>query len=133
MVAAHAASSVTALSDAVLRHGPDGQLPAHLSMVLGINRMGQTTPVKQAVIRSVDRVRTFNVCTANHDALVIVTYEERSRTIKAYLLSGSGVLRKAVDYQPGGEPHERALSEAHRDFVRELKFWADYSGQARPQ
>ncbi|MDB6044293.1 MAG: hypothetical protein JWM63_2844 [Gammaproteobacteria bacterium] len=133
MMAAHAATSVMALSEAVLRNGPDSRLPAHLSVVLGVSRVEEPTRVKQAVIREAGTVRTFNVCAGNHDDVVLLTYDEQSRTTKAYLVSGRGVLRKAVDYQSGGAARERALIEARSDFRRELKFWTEFSGQWRPR
>jgi hypothetical protein len=114
------------LVDAVVRNGPDSMLPAHLSVVLGLSRGEQKTPVKQAVIHDLHTVRTFNVCTANHDDLVILTYDEQRKSTKAYLLARSGELRRAVDYQAGGAPHERSPADARADFAREFKFWMEF-------
>jgi hypothetical protein len=126
MGSAHGAPrSLGDLIDAVIRHGPASQLPAHLSVVLGVSRMEQPTAVKQAVIRKAETVRTFNVCTANHDDVVMITYNEQSRSSKAYLVSPVGKLRKAVSFQAGAPATERSLQEARRDFAAEIKFWMD--------
>jgi hypothetical protein len=113
------------LVDAVIRKGPASQLPAHLSMVLGVSRVEQPTPVKQAVMREAETVRTFNVCTANYSDVVMITYNEQSRSSKAYLTSPEGKLRKAVAFQAGGPAIERSLQEAGSDFAAEIKFWKD--------
>ena len=118
------------LIDAVLRRGPDGRLPAHLSRVLGVSGADGTTAVKQAVIRDGDVIRTFNVCRENHRDVVILTYDGRTQITKAYLVSTAGAMRKAVDYH-GGEPaRERSATEAHSDLIRELEFWADLAGRS---
>ena len=129
-----ASGSLSGLVGAVLRNGPSSQLPAHLSMVLGISRTDQETPVKQAVIRDGQTVHTFNVCAANPTDVVIVTYNEQSRSTKAYLVSTAGVLRKAVSYQAGAAPNDRSLADARADFANEIKFWTAFEGrQAAPK
>ena len=120
-----AGSSLATLVDAVLRKGPNSQLPAHLSAVLGVSRLEQATPVKQAVMRDGSVVRTFNVCTAHHGDIVLITYDEQSRSSKAYLVSPAGALRKAVSYQAGAPASERSLADAAHDFANEIKFWTD--------
>jgi hypothetical protein len=70
-------------------------------------------------------VRTFNVCTVNHDDVVILTYDELSHTTKAFLTSAAGKLRKAVDYQPGAAANERSLADARSDFTSEITFWTN--------
>jgi hypothetical protein len=133
MLSSQAATpSLARLIDTVLRNGPDIQLPAHLSVVLGVTHVEQTTAVKQAVVREGNTVRTFNVCAANHDDVVILTYNEQSRATKAYLVSAAGRLRKAVDYQAGEPAHERSLADARSDFAAEIKFWTDFADQAAP-
>jgi hypothetical protein len=122
-----AAQPLGALVDAVVLKGPDGELPAHLSAVLGVNGTEQRAAVKQAVVRDGATVRTFNVCTVNRDNLVILTYDEQSQSTKAYLVSPTGALRKAVDYHTGAPAHERSLAEARKDFAAEMKFWTEFS------
>jgi hypothetical protein len=103
-------------------------------MVLGISRTGQETPVKQAAIRDGQTVHTFNVCAANPADVVILSYNEQSRSTKAYLVSTAGVLRKAVAYQAGAAPNDRSLAEARGDFANEIKFWTAFEGrQAAPK
>ncbi len=127
-----AATSLGHLVESVVRNGPDAELPAHLSVVLGLSRIEQQTAVKQAVVRDGATVRTFNVCTAGHE-LVMLTYDEHSRLTQVYLLSAAGVLRKAVRYQAGGAAEDRPLRDARGDFDREIKFWTDFAQHpARP-
>jgi len=135
MLPAHGASgSLVELIGAVLRGGPASRLPAHLSVVLGISRIEQETPVKQAVIRDGQTVHTFNVCAANPADVVILSYNEQSRSTKAYLVSSAGVLRKAVSYQAGAPANDRPLADARGDFSNEIKFWTDFErGQAAPK
>jgi hypothetical protein len=122
-----ATRSLDALVDAVIRKGPDNQMPAHLSVILGVSALEQTTPVKQAVMRDGHTVRTFNVCTANHSDLVMMTYNEQNHSSKAYLVSPAGLLRKAVYYQAGDPANERSLADARPDFLIELRFWMNLS------
>ena len=114
------------LIDAVIRNGPDSQLPAHLSVVIGVSQVEQTTAVKQAVVRDGATVRTFNVCVANQDDVVIIVYDEQSRWSKAYLSSATGKLRKAVSYQGGAPATVRTLPAARDDFAKEMNFWVDF-------
>jgi hypothetical protein len=126
MLSAHGASkSLAGLVDAVVAHGPESRLPAHLSVVLGISRTERETAVKQAVIRDGQMVHTFNVCTAKHDDVVMMTVNEQNHSTKAYLVSATGVLRKAVSYQAGAPANERSLAEASEDFANEIKFWTE--------
>jgi hypothetical protein len=118
------------LIDAVVRYGPDSQLPARLSIVLGVSQVENTTPVKQAVIRDGQLVRTFNVCAANHDNVVMLTHDEQSQSTKAYLTSAAGKLRKAVQYQAGGAASERSLADARGDYAAELALWTAFGRKA---
>jgi hypothetical protein len=118
--------SLEPLVEAVIRNGIEGMLPARLSVVLGVSQIERQTPVKQAVIRNVSVVRTFNVCTGNHDDVVILTYDELSHNTKVYLTSAAGKLRKAVYYQPGAAANERSLADAEGDFASEITFWRNY-------
>lgn len=130
LAAAHGAPrSLEGLVDAVLRQGPASRLPAHLSVLLGVSRVEQPTPVKQAVIRDGDTVRIFNVCSANHTDLVLIKYNERSRSSKAYLASPAGKLRRAVAFEGEHAAVERTLPEAARDFATEVKFWTSIGQQ----
>ena len=125
-------STLALVIDAVVHKGPAAELPAHLSMVLGIATAQQPVPVKQAVLRQAATVRTFNVCTNNHDNVVMVTYDEQSRSTKAYLVNAAGTLRKAVAYQAGEAPTVRTMSESRGDFTQELAFWTKFQHGVRP-
>lgn len=121
-----AARPLERVIDAVLQRGLDSQLPAHLSVVLGVSRLEQQTAVKQAVIRDGSTVRTFNVSVANHGDVVMLLYDEQSHSTKAFLVSAAGFLRRAVSYQAGGVAKERSLAQARSDFAREINFWTDF-------
>jgi hypothetical protein len=82
------------------------------------------------VVRDGTRVRTFNVSTARPTDVVIMSYDEGSRSMKAYLLSAAGELRKAVSYQAGAPATIRPLADARRDFANEMKFWMDFKQKA---
>ncbi len=126
--------SIAPVVDAVLHKGPASELPAHLSLVLGITKSEQPVPVKQAVMREAATVRTFNVCTGNHADVVLAVYNEQNRSFKGYLIDAAGTLRKAVAYQAGEAPTVRTLSEARGDFVQELAYWTKFQhGTAAPQ
>lgn len=122
------------LIEAVVHHGPDAMLPPHLSVVLGVSPQERQTAVKQAVVRNASMVRTFNVCTENHDDVVILTYDELSHATKVYLASPAGKLRKAVHYQAGAAANERSLADARSDFANEADFWTKFArNQAQAQ
>jgi hypothetical protein len=115
------------LIDAIVHQGPEGKLPPHLSVVLGLNETEKQTPVKQAVIREGQSVRVFNVSTVNHGDLVILTHDDRNQTTKAYRVSTAGELCKGVLFH-GSEPAlERSTAESRDDFADEIKFWQDFS------
>ena len=124
-----ATHSLKPLIDAVLRNGPDSQLPAHLSVMLGVSPVEQTTAVKQAVVRDGATVRTFNVSVANHDDVVLMIYNEQTHSTKAYLSSPTGTLRKAVSYQAGAPATEQAAAAARGDFAKEVTFWVEFVKQ----
>jgi hypothetical protein len=111
--------------DAVVQNGPVNRLPAHLSLVLGLNEGEQGPAVKQAVMRDGTLVRTFNVRIANHGDVVMMAYDEQSRSMKAYFVSEKGKLRKAVAYQAGAPATERSAAEARGDFAKEIRFWTE--------
>jgi hypothetical protein len=127
-----ATHSLKPLIDAVIRNGPDSQLPAHLSVVIGVSQVEQTTAVKQAVARDGAMVRTFNVSVANHDDVVMILYDEQSRAAKAYLSSPAGTLRKAVSYQADAPATVRPLGAARDDFAKEINFWVDFGKSHAP-
>jgi uncharacterized protein with GYD domain len=99
-------------------------------VVLGISGTERETAVRQAVIRDGQTVHTFNVCTAKHDDVVMMSVNEQDRSTKAYLVSAAGVLRKAVFYQAGAPANERSLTEARADFVNEVKLWTEFERRA---
>jgi len=121
--------SYTGLIDAVLREGPEAELPPHLSMVLGLTRIEHSVPVKQAVIHDGHNFHVFNVGTANHKNLVILTHDDQDQSTKAYLISRAGQLRKAVAFHDNEVPHERSAAEARDDFAAETQFWTNFSSR----
>jgi len=120
-----AAPSLAPLVDAVLAQGPRSTLPAHLSVVLGISAAESATAVKQAVVRDGHTVRTFNVRLAGPGDVVLMTVDEQDHATRAYLITVSGVLRKAVSYRAGAPAMQRNLMAVRADYASELKFWLD--------
>lgn len=120
---------LSALIDAVMRKGPQAQLPAHLSAVLGVGMEAQPTRVRQAILNQGSTMRTFNVCAARREDVVLIRYDERTRFSRAYLVSSAGVLRKPVAFQAGAPPVERSVADARGDFAIEIKFWTDFVNQ----
>lgn len=112
------------LIDSVLRGGRDGQLPPHLSLVLGIGSGDAPLLVKQAVLRDGPEVRVFNVCVANHKDIVILRTNELQQGTKAYLLSTTGKLRRAVSFRAGEQPLQTPRVEADTAAAAEVTFWA---------
>ena len=129
--AAGAGVGLGGLVDAVLLKGLDGQLPPHLSLMLGIGK-GNSVAVKQAVLRAGPRVRVFNVSVANHQDIVILQTNEQTRTTEAYLVSSAGKLRTAVSYEAGGQPHVMPRSQALTAVTAEIKFWTHLGRRGTP-
>jgi hypothetical protein len=122
------AAALAEIIDTVAHDGRDGQLPPHLSLVLGLGDGSSPLHVKQAVLRDGSGVRVFNVSSAERKDVVILHTDEKRQTTKAYLLSRGGDLRDAVSYRAGGQPQRMPASEANAGAAAEIKFWT----QLRP-
>ena len=109
--------------DTVARDGRDGQLPPHLSLVLGLGDGSAPLHVKQAVLREGSEVRVFNVSSADRKDVVILNTDEKHQSTKAYLLSRGGSLRDAVSYRAGEQPQRMPAAEAKAAAAAEIKFW----------
>ena len=120
------------LIDSVLRSGRDGQLPPHLSLVLGIGSGDAPLPVKQAVLRDGPEVRVFNVCVANHQDIVLLRTNELQQSTTAYLLSTAGKLRRAVSFRAGEQPLQTPVAKADAASAEEVKFWTDLGQRSPP-
>jgi hypothetical protein len=118
-----AGSGLDAVTQSVLHHGRDGQLPPHLSLVLGIAKADAPVFVKQAVLREGPNVRVFNVSLANPKDIVILRTNEQERTTKAYLLSATGKLRLAVSYHAGEPTQPIPTAIAIADSAAEINYW----------
>jgi hypothetical protein len=116
----------------VLRNGRDGQLPPHLSLVLGLGSGDAPLEVKQAVLREGSEVRVFNVSVADHKNIVILRTNEQKHSTKAYLVTTNGKLRKAVSYEAGGEPHMTQKAAAGGAAADEIKFWTTLNQPRAP-
>jgi hypothetical protein len=121
------------LIESVLQKGPEAQLPPHLSLALGIGTGDAPLAVKQAVLRDGPEVRVFEVRMANHKDIVILRTNEQEQTTRAYLVSATGKLRKAVFYKAGAEPQQIPPAEAHAALANEIKFWTDFSRRPAAQ
>jgi hypothetical protein len=115
--------------ESVLQNGLAGELPPHLSLVLGAGSGEMPLKVKQAVLRTGTDVRVFSVCVINQKDIVILRTNEQARTTKAYLFSPNGKLRNAVFYQAGGVPRSTPAAQASAESAAEIKFW---TGLRRP-
>lgn len=120
------------LINTVLRSGRDGQLPPHLSLVLGIGFGDAPLPVKQAVLRDGPEARVFNVCVANHQDIVILRTNGLQQGTKAFLLSTTGKLLRAVSFRAGEQPMQTTVAEAHAASAEEVKFWTGLGQRSPP-
>jgi hypothetical protein len=127
-----AGPALDGLIDSVLRSGRDGELPPHLSLVLGLASGDAPLAVKQAVLRDGSDVRVFNVCVANHKDIVILRTNEQERNTKAYLVSAKGNLRKAVSFEAGGQPQPIPAAQARAATAAEIQFWVGLGQRLAP-
>ncbi|HEY0767252.1 MAG TPA: hypothetical protein VGD47_04795 [Steroidobacteraceae bacterium] len=121
------------LTQQALASGHHSTLPPHLSRVLGLTAKAESIEVRQLVTRADQTVRTFNVSVAHHGDVVIFFVDERTQATVAYLLGPGGKLRKAVSYQPGGEPRELSASEAHAGLAGEIRYWSGLARESVPK
>ena len=110
------------LVQTAVRSGQDAILPPHLSVMLGVSTSEASTPVRQLGFKNGDNIKTFNVCAADHQNVVLMSVGADSR-VSAYLMSSEGVLRKAIVYQVGGDTRELRISAAKADFLEQRKLW----------
>jgi hypothetical protein len=118
--------ALQAVIDAVVSKGSRSQLPAHLSIVLGLAHAEQGVPVRQAVMRDGAAIHTFNVSDGDHSQVVLLTYEAASQMTKAYRVSPTGRLQNAVAYRGADQASERGAREAQADFGKEIGFWTRF-------
>jgi hypothetical protein len=109
----------------VLRNGHDGQIPPHLSLVLGIGTGDAPLSVKQAVLREGPEVRVFSVSVVDPKDIVILHTNEQEGTTKAYLLSAIGKLRMSVFFHAGGPTQQIPSKEAIAAAADEIKYWTN--------
>ena len=112
-----------AVAQSVLHNGRDGQLPPHLSLVLGIAKGDAPLIVKQAVLRDGPKVRVFSVSVVDPNDIVILRTNEQERTTKAYLFSATGKLRLAVSYHAGEATQQIPTAVAIAESADEIKYW----------
>jgi hypothetical protein len=119
-----ASHGLNGLVETAVRSGQDAALPPRLSVLLGLSSTEASTPVRQLGFRNGDDIKTFNVSTADHHNVVLMTVSANKHAA-AYLVSPDGELRKAVVYQVGGATRELRLAEANPDFLQQRKLWLD--------
>lgn len=112
-----------AVARSVLQNGRDGQLPPHLSLVLGIGKGDAPLIVKEAVVRDGAKVRIFSVSVVNPKDIVTLLTDEQERTTKAYLLSATGKLRMAVYYRAGEPTQKIPTAAAIAESADEIRIW----------
>jgi len=121
----HAAADwAQTLSQQALDSGFLSRLPPTVSVALGFAKGEEGAEVRQLLSKDGQKVRTFNVCTANHADIVIFDVNAHTGATVAYLLTADGQLRKAVSYQAGHEARELPAAEAKAGLSREQHFWS---------
>jgi hypothetical protein len=131
--AAMPAGAVTPLSrvvDETLAAGSNAQLPAQLSVPLGLSRHGQPTPVLQLVGQTGQLRHRFCVSISHRHEILMLTEDDASHATNAYLLSVAGKLRKAVTQTGDGLPVTIPRAHAALAFAAERDYW---SSPARPR
>jgi hypothetical protein len=112
------------LSQQALDNGFLTRLPPSVSVALGLAKAQEGTDVRQILTKQGHQVRTFNVSVANHADLIVLDLNAQSGATLAYLCAPDGKLRKAVSYQPPGEPKTLSTSEAQAGFNRQKQYWS---------
>ena len=113
----------------VQAQGKSASLPPHLSMVLGLGDGTQELAVRQAEKRSGQEVRTFNVAQPQkHAVVVLMDYNEVTRSMRAFLLKSGGGLDKAVTYEAGAQPQPIPDAPARKALREELNVWSVEAG-----
>jgi len=125
-----AANWAQTLSQQALDSGFLSRLPPTVSVALGFPKGEEGTEVRQLLSKDGQKVRTFNVCTANHADIVIFDVNAHTGATVAYLLTADGQLRKAVSYQAGQEARGLAAADAKAGLSREQHFWSARAGKA---
>ena len=115
---------VPILTQEALDSGFLSRLPPNISLVFGLAKPQEGTDVRQLLDKEGHRVRTFNVCVANHNDVVLFNVDAQSGAIMAYLLSADGQLRKAVAYKKGDQARDLSAADAKTGLAHERQFWA---------
>jgi hypothetical protein len=110
--------------DLTLSKGIHGQLPPHISTLLGISHE-QELPVMQGVVRAGKLVQGFDVSTANKNDVVIFVVDEAAGDQTLYLTSRQGLLRKVVSVKAGVGTVQTINADYKKSFANEKQFWLD--------
>jgi len=130
--ATHARPWAQALSQQALDSGFLSRLPPNVSVVFGLAKAQEGTDVRQLLSKEGHQIRTFNVCVANHDDVVIFNVNAQSGSTVAYLLTAAGELRKAVTYKPGAQAQDLSAATAKSGFAHEKQFWSAWARKSAP-
>jgi hypothetical protein len=105
--------------------GRSASLPPHLSMVLGLGDGTQDLAVRQAGKRTGQEVHTFNVAQPQKQPVVVLMdYNEATKSVRAFRLKSGGDLEKAVTYKAGAQPQPIPDAPARKALREELNVWA---------
>jgi hypothetical protein len=109
----------------VQEQGRSASLPPHLSMVLGLGDGTQELAVRQAGRHTGQAVHTFNVAQPQkRPVVVLMEYNEATKSVRAFRLKSDGDLDKAVTYTAGAQPQPMADAPARKALHEELNVWA---------
>lgn len=108
----------------VQEQGKSAALPPHLSMVLGLGDGTQALAVRQAGKRTGQDVHTFNVAQPQKQPVVVlIGYNEATKSARAFRLKSGGDLEKAVTYTAGAQPEPMPDAPARKALREELSVW----------
>ena len=131
-LATAAGSWTAALTQQALTSGYTSSVPPHVALVLGLSPKSEAIQTRQLVSRAEQTVHTFNVSAAEPHRVVLFVVDERAHKTVVYLVSTAGKLRKAVSYEPGGEPHDLPDAQARSGLAREVRFWSEHASATTP-
>ena len=105
--------------------GKAASLPPHLAMVLGLGDGTQDLAVRQAGKRTGQQMHTFNVAQPQKQPVVVLMeYDEASKSARAFRLKSDGDLERAVTYTAGAQPQPIPEAAARKALREELNVWA---------
>jgi hypothetical protein len=129
MLAVRAQSEVpwfSGFTDRVLREGHEALLSPHLSLVFGLGTGEKSVAVKQLATQNPQEIRAFNVSTQKGRVVVVIlSYDQKTRVTRAFLLGSGAKLRRAVTYETGSQAAILPDALARSALREELQYWSE--------